>query len=137
MKDNQQITTVSAVVVFNGKLLLLQRDDNPEIKDPGCWQLPGGGVEDGETPDEAIKRELQEEISVIPASLRFLMSPSADINAYYARLSNEEAKNIKKGDEGKDLRFFSFEELSNIPLTGKLKLVLETQGNALKSLLEE
>jgi mutator protein MutT len=73
MTNSQPIKVVSAIVVADGKMLLLLRDDNPEIRDPSCWQLPGGGVEDGETPDEAIKRELQEEIGIIPSSLRFLI----------------------------------------------------------------
>jgi len=129
------IKIVSAVVVANGKILLLQRDDNPGIRDPNCWQLPGGGVEDGEMPDEAIKRELQEEIGIIPSLLNFLISPSAETHAYYARLTDEEVRSIKKGDEGKDLRFFSFDELSQIPLTQKLKDVIQSRGKVLKSLL--
>lgn len=135
MTNSQLIKIVSAIVVANGKVLLLLRDDNPEIRDPSCWQLPGGGVEDGETPDEAIKRELQEEIGIIPSSLRFLISPSTETHAYFARLTDEEVGNIKKGDEGIDLRFFPFNELSQILLTQKLKDVIQSQGEILKSLL--
>jgi 8-oxo-dGTP diphosphatase len=135
MESGQYIKIVSAVVVFNNKILLLQRDYNAGIKDPGCWQLPGGGVEENETPDEAIRRELKEEIGIVPSSLRFLISPSADVCVYYARLTEEEVKNIKKGTEGKDLRFFSFEELASLPLTTKLKETINLHGETLKSLL--
>lgn len=135
MTSSQLIKIVSAIVVADRRVLLLLRDDNPEIRDPNCWQLPGGGVEENETPDEAIKRELQEEIGIIPSSLRFLISPSAETHAYLARLTDEEVKNIKKGNEGKDLRFFSFDELSQIPLTRKLKDIIQSQGKVLKSLL--
>lgn len=135
MTSSQPIKIVSAIVVADGKILLLQRDDNPGIRDPNCWQLPGGGVEDGEMPDDAIKRELQEEIGIIPSSLSFLISPSAETRAYYARLTNKEVKNIKKGKEGKDLRFFSFDELSQITLTQKLKDEIQSQSEVLKSLL--
>ena len=134
--NSQSIKVVSAIIVADGKLLLLQRDDNIKIKDPGCWQLPGGGVENDEVPDDAIKRELQEEIGVVPSSLRFLISPTIDVRAYYAKLNNEETKKIKKGTEGKDLRFFSFSELSQIPLTQKLTNVIKSQEEILKSLLE-
>src|SRR3989338_2008483 len=96
MITGQPIKIVSAIVVADEKILLGQRDDKPESRDPNCWQLPGGGVEDGETPDEAIKRELQEEIGIIPSSLRFVISPSADVCAYFARLTDEEGRNIKK-----------------------------------------
>lgn len=133
--NSQHIQVVSAIVVANGKLLLLQRDYNEGIRDPGRWQLPGGGVEDGETADEAMRRELQEEIGIVPCSLVFLISPSVDVHAYHARLTENEVKSIKKGTEGKDLRFFSLEELSDIPLTKKLQEVFEKQKGFLKSLL--
>jgi 8-oxo-dGTP diphosphatase len=136
MINSQHIKIVSAIVVSDKRVLLLLRDNNPEIRDPNCWQLPGGGVEDGETPDEAIKRELQEEIGIIPSSIRFLVSPSAETNAYLVHLTDEEVKKIKKGDEGIDLRFFFFDQLSQIPLTQKLKNIIQRQENVLKSLLE-
>lgn len=54
---------------------------------------------------------------------------------YYVHLTEDEMKNIKKGDEGKDLRFFSFEELFNILLTPKLLKAFERQKEFLKLLL--
>lgn len=129
------IKIVNAVIVANGKLLLLQRDDSSGIRDPNCWQLPGGGVEEGEIPNEAIKRELQEEISIVPKTIRFLISPYPKTHVYYVPLTEDEVTNVKIGNEGKDLRFFSLEEMATIPLTQKLRMVLETQKDALKSLL--
>lgn len=38
------------------------RDDIPGIYYPGCWAFFGGHLDPGETPSEAIKRELHEEI---------------------------------------------------------------------------
>lgn len=46
-----------------GRVLLQKRDDNPEIMEPGRWGLFGGQVENGESLDVALARELREELS--------------------------------------------------------------------------
>jgi 8-oxo-dGTP diphosphatase len=48
----------------DGKLLIYLRDDKPTIPFPNHWDLFGGHVEAGETPEQALCRELQEEIGV-------------------------------------------------------------------------
>ena len=53
--------TVKGIVVFKQKVLLMKRV-RPSSDGLGYWELPGGGLEYGETPNEALKRELKEEI---------------------------------------------------------------------------
>ncbi|MGZ8454255.1 MAG: NUDIX domain-containing protein, partial [Candidatus Binatia bacterium] len=55
---------IAQVLLFDrdGKLLIYLRDDNPTIPFPNHWDLFGGHVEVGETPERALCRELQEEI---------------------------------------------------------------------------
>jgi len=54
---------VSAILINpHGQVLLQQRDDNPAIRYPGHWSLFGGTIEDGESPAEAVAREVLEEI---------------------------------------------------------------------------
>ncbi len=48
-----------AVVVAEGRLLLTQLA--PRTGAPGRWNLPGGGVDEGEAPDAAVVREVAEE----------------------------------------------------------------------------
>jgi 8-oxo-dGTP diphosphatase len=52
------------IVIYNSAMeyLLQKRDHNPGIKYPGTWVFLGGGVKKGESPEDAIKRELYEEI---------------------------------------------------------------------------
>lgn len=59
-----KITEVAAAVIFrdDGQYLLGQR--GPGTFYPGYWEFPGGKVEPGETPHDAIVRELQEELGI-------------------------------------------------------------------------
>jgi 8-oxo-dGTP diphosphatase len=52
-----------ALVDPRGWVLLQERDEHPVI-DPECWGFPGGGVEDGESYEQAAYRELEEETGV-------------------------------------------------------------------------
>jgi NDP-sugar pyrophosphorylase family protein len=54
---------VSAILINPlGQVLLQQRDDNPAIRYPGHWSLFGGTIDDGESPADAVAREVKEEI---------------------------------------------------------------------------
>jgi 8-oxo-dGTP diphosphatase len=46
------------------KVLLLLRDDKPTIPYPNMWDVPGGHVDDGETPEQCIVREMKEEMDL-------------------------------------------------------------------------
>ncbi len=52
------------LVTPDGKIILQQRDNKPGIMNPGQITTFGGAVEDGETPEQAIIRELKEELDL-------------------------------------------------------------------------
>lgn len=53
---------VAGAIVSDGRLLLAQRARPPELA--GRWELPGGKVEAGESEEDALERELREELGV-------------------------------------------------------------------------
>lgn len=53
------IRVVAAVIRKGDKIFATQRGYG-ELK--GGWEFPGGKIEDGETPQEALKREIEEEL---------------------------------------------------------------------------
>ena len=58
------IVLVAAAALINDKsqILLAQRPDGKSMA--GLWEFPGGKVEQGETPEFALMRELEEELGI-------------------------------------------------------------------------
>jgi len=58
------VLLVVAAALFDsqGRILLAQRPDGKQLA--GLWEFPGGKLEPGETPEAALVRELEEELSV-------------------------------------------------------------------------
>jgi 8-oxo-dGTP diphosphatase len=59
-----KVVLVSAVALIDrdGRVLLAQRPADKSM--PGLWEFPGGKVEQGETPEAALIRELHEELGI-------------------------------------------------------------------------
>jgi len=57
---------VATVLLFDAdnKLLIYLRDDKPSISYPNHWDLFGGFLEEGESPSQALERELREELDI-------------------------------------------------------------------------
>ena len=62
-----------AMLQRDGRSLMQLRDEIPTIVAPGCWGLFGGHLDPGETPEQALRRELLEEISWQPTEVELVM----------------------------------------------------------------
>ena len=105
------------VLTCGDALLVLRRDDIPTINWPGCWDLPGGRREPGETPEACALRELFEEtgLRLDPARLcgRARELPHRPGRAgwyFHAEITRAEADGCALGDEGAELRLMPIVE---------------------------
>jgi len=63
---NQPTPIAVAVVEHEGKFLIQQRPQGVPLA--GLWEFPGGKVDPGETPEQALVRELHEELGIETAT---------------------------------------------------------------------
>lgn len=62
MITNQSISVTAAFIEKDGKILIARRNQDKHLG--GFWELPGGKIEDGESPEDCLKRELFEEFAI-------------------------------------------------------------------------
>ncbi|HXP04614.1 MAG TPA: NUDIX hydrolase [Stellaceae bacterium] len=113
---------VNAVFVRSGRVLLSRRSAARRTY-PNCWSFPGGHVEPGESLDEALTRELREEVGVTPTSSRklgTLAEPAPCLNGevvyhFYAVSDWAGGEPRLVGDEHSELRWFSISAACALP----------------------
>jgi ADP-ribose pyrophosphatase YjhB (NUDIX family) len=98
--------TVTAVIIKDSKILLLKRKENPFL---GKWDLPGGYMNQNETPEQATSRELMEELGVsarldfinwFPGSASWKEESFPILNhAYLAEINGEIKLNKEENEE--------------------------------------
>ncbi len=60
------VQVVAAIIERGGRILICRRQ--PHQSHPLKWEFPGGKVEPGESPEQAVARELEEELSIRDAA---------------------------------------------------------------------
>lgn len=75
-------TSTAAFLLYQGKLLTVRRNREPGL---GFLDLPGGFVDPGESAEDALKREIREELHISAGPLQYLFSlpnhyPYKDVN---------------------------------------------------------
>jgi 8-oxo-dGTP diphosphatase len=86
------IRLVAAVIERDGRYLITQR--RPSAVLPGLWEFPGGRVEEGETDEQALRRELHERLGTdvevkgqMAHRVHHYQGYSVDLNLYQAAIA--------------------------------------------------
>ena len=132
----EQIKVVAGLILQNNKLLICQR---PNFKDhPLKWEFPGGKIKNDETNEEALIREINEELSINIINYEELISYNFNyknlnkkvfiyfylVNNFSGKVLNNFHKELK-WIEIKDIREYDF-------LEGDLKIIDHISSNDFK-----
>ncbi|MDQ3077081.1 MAG: NUDIX domain-containing protein [bacterium] len=132
----KNVPGVGIILIHKDKFLLQHRDDKQGISNPNKWGLVGGGVDEGETPEEAIKRECSEEIGVIPRNITYIGQTIDNKFRFYAYLDDDEVDTLRLG-EGQEIRFFAPEEVLSINLTPRVEMFFKTYSKAVQKFVKK
>ncbi|HOG41787.1 MAG TPA: (deoxy)nucleoside triphosphate pyrophosphohydrolase [Bacteroidales bacterium] len=78
--EKRKIEVVAAVIFDEKKILVSQRDGGDMA---GRWEFPGGKIEAGETHEQALKREIMEELGIIISVDSFLLTIEYDYPEFH------------------------------------------------------
>ena len=112
----------AAFIVKNKKVLLGKRSTTREFY-PDVWDVFGGHLNPGETTEEALRRELYEELGIVPARWEFLLTVQEPNEDKYGQIKyhiflvtafDGEPQNLQP-EEHSFIRWFEFEQAVDLP----------------------
>ncbi|HEU5378824.1 MAG TPA: NUDIX domain-containing protein [Ktedonobacteraceae bacterium] len=108
------------------EVLLHLRDDKPDIPYPNMWGIPGGHVGEGETPEECILREMQEELGLCLSEVFLFVAAERSYgreHTYWTR-ANFRPEDIALA-EGQGIQWFSYAAIQRMTLIYEDNLILD------------
>ena len=79
------LDVVAGIVWRDGEYLAVERPEGARMA--GWWEFPGGKIEPGETPDNALVREFQEELGVTPTEFEYWRDLEHEYEEFVVRLN--------------------------------------------------
>ncbi|HLO84512.1 MAG TPA: NUDIX domain-containing protein [Nostocaceae cyanobacterium] len=124
----------SDIIIINSQqqVLLVLRDNKSSIPFPNTWALLGGGIEENESPEAAIRRELIEEIELDLEEVNFFKSyfwEECDEHIFWTRLDLDISQ--IKLHEGQRLAYFNRKELKELEFASHYDQILDDFFNFL------
>ncbi len=124
---------VATALLFdcNGKLLIYLRDDKPDISFANHWDLFGGIIEQGESPEQALVREVKEELGITLSAYspfrEYENSGNEKPNKKYVfyALLNVAAENLKLLDCGQRLEGIDIKDRSSYRFANILGTIID------------
>jgi 8-oxo-dGTP diphosphatase len=125
-------SSVLLILLNQEKNILLQHRSKDAPTYPNQWGFFGGSIEAGEMPEEAARRELKEELDIEVQTLQVIgnfIDPEDLVEryAFMARIDFDVATLKARQTEGDDLKFFSLEEIKNLPFMTPTRIRLLKQ----------
>ncbi len=140
MTDNSKINVVAAVIVRqNNQILITQR--MPDSHLAGYWEFPGGKIDEDESPEQALKREIKEELNA-EVEIQCLLwqqdfeyqQKKIHISFYHCRLLSDEGQ--IKPLEVADFRWISVAEFTQFKFPPADAAFINKLTKDFKSLIE-
>jgi ADP-ribose pyrophosphatase YjhB (NUDIX family) len=88
-----------------GRVLLVRRADD------GRWAMPGGWVDPGETPEQAVVREVAEETGLRVSAPRLLHTKQRPASVHYTFGCKLDGGDLRTSDESLEVAFVSPDEI--------------------------
>tara|TARA_A200000159_G_C7297423_1_gene328456 strand:- start:151 stop:549 length:399 start_codon:yes stop_codon:yes gene_type:complete len=116
-----KLILVSAVALIDrdGRVLIAQRPEGKSMA--GLWEFPGGKIEGGETPEQALIRELYEELGIETwssclAPLTFASHRYNEFHLLMPLFVCRKWDGIPKSKEGQNLKWVYVNKLKDFPM---------------------
>lgn len=114
------ITVAAGLLIdSDGRILIAQRPEGKPMA--GLWEFPGGKVQQGETPEYTLVRELHEELGILTcldclSPLTFASHCYDDFHLLMPVYAIRKWKGTVQGQEGQALKWVKLGELSDYPM---------------------